>query len=246
MQSTARFLILSSFVTLLCCVAAAQGNPYDEAVLLQRIVDGLEQTQSAVRPPNAYQIVREYRLSGAKDSRSDSEVIAEVNFRPPNSKDYRIQTSSGSGKGLQVVRRLLDHEVAPAIDQSRTRLTRENYDFSYAGKAALEGQLCYILTLHPKRKEPDLISGQVWVDDHSFAVRQIEGDLAKSPSWWLKRVSVKLTFAEMGGSWLQTGMEATADVRIAGPHTLISRTLDYRPANDVALAGPSHPTTGYK
>jgi hypothetical protein len=230
-------------VTLLCCGALAQGYSYAETVPLKRIVDGLEQTQAGVRSPVPYQIVREYRLSGSNDSRSDSEVVAEVNFRPPHSKDYRIQKSSGSGRGLEVVRRLLDHEVASAIDKGRTNLTRENYDFSYGGEAMLDGQRCYILDLTPKRKEADLITGQVWVDDHSFVVRQIEGDLAKSPSWWIKRVRVKLMFSEMGGVWLQTGMEAKADVRIAGPHTLTSRTLDYRPADDFASAGLSLQST---
>ena len=238
-MAAARLLIISTFVTLLCCSAVAQGNSYAETVPLKRIVDGLEQTQAGVRSPVPYQIVREYRLSGSKDSRSDSEVVAEVDFKPPNTKDYTIEKSSGSGRGLQVVRRLLDHEVAAAINQGRTGLTRENYDFSYRGQTTLDGQLCYILELTPKRKEADLIKGQVWVDDHSFVVHRIEGELAKSPSWWLSRVGVKLTFSEMGGAWLQTGMEATADVRIAGRHTLTSRILDYRPATDFASAGLS-------
>lgn len=238
MTAAARLLILSTLVSLLCCGAVAQGNSYAKTVPLQRIVDGLEQAQAGVRSPVPYQIVREYRLSASNDSRSDSEVVAEVDFRPPNSKDYRIEKSSGSGRGLQVVRRLLDHEVAAALNQGRAALTPDNYDFRYGGQATLDGQPCYILELRPKRKEADLITGQVWVDEHSLVVRQIEGELAKSPSWWLRSVSVKLTFSEMGGAWLQTGMEATADVRIAGPHTLKSRTLDYRPANDVASAGP--------
>jgi hypothetical protein len=239
MRTATRSLIVSTFVTLLCYGAVAQGNSDAEAGPIKRIVEALEQTQAGVRSPVSYQIVREYKLSGAKDSRSDSEVTAEVDFRPPTSKDYRIQKSAGSGRGLQVVRRLLDHEVAAASNQGRTALTRENYDFTYSGEATLDRQRCYILQLQPKRKEVDLIAGQVWVDEHSFVVRQIAGELAKSPSWWVRSVSVKLTFSDVGGAWLQTGMEATADVRIAGPHTLTSRTLDYRPASDFASAGPS-------
>jgi hypothetical protein len=234
-----RFLIVSTIVTLLCCGALAQGNSDAETVPLKQIVDVLEQTQNGVRSPVSYQVVREYRLSGSKDSRSDSEVTAEVDFRPPTSKDYRIQKSFGSGRGLQVVRRLLDHEVETASNRARTALTRENYDFRYSGEARLDGQLCYILGLTPKRKEVDLIAGQVWVDEHSFVVHQIDGELAKSPSWWIRRVNVKLTFSDVGGAWLQTGMVATADVRVAGPHTLTSRTLDYRPADDFASAGSS-------
>lgn len=239
MRTATRWLFMGISVTLLCCGAVAQGNSDPASVPLNRIVDALEQSQAGLRPAVSYQIVREYRLSSSTDSRSDSEVVAELDFRPPATKDYRIQKSSGSGRGLEVVRRLLDHEVAVAGNDGRTALTRDNYDFSYVGDASLDSQRCYILELKPKRKEADLITGQIWVDEHSFVVRHIEGELAKSPSWWLKRVSVKLTFSEVGGAWLQTKMEATADVRIVGPHTLTSHTLDYRPANDIALVGPS-------
>jgi hypothetical protein len=41
-------------------------------------------------------------------------------------------------------------------------------------------------------------------------------------------------FDDRGGTWLQTEMEAVADVRIVGPHTLRSRILDYRTADQVA------------
>jgi hypothetical protein len=91
------------------------------------------------------------------------------------------------------------------------------------------------LGLKPRRKEKDLISGEVWVDKHSFFVRQIEGEVAKTPSWWLTKVRVKLVFADLQGTWLQISMEAVADVRIVGPHTLTSRILDYRGADVVAL-----------
>ena len=239
MRAVTRWLFMGIWVALQCCGALAQGNSYPTPLSLNRIIDALEEAQTGIRPAVSYQIVREYRLSGSTDSRSDSKIVAELNFRPPTTKDYRIQKSSGSGRGLQVVRRLLDHEVAMASNEGPSALTRENYDFGYIGDTRMNGQRCYILGLRPKRKETDLITGQIWVDEHTFVVRHIEGELAKSPSWWLKRVSVKLTFSEVGGAWLQTEMEATADVRIAGPYTLTSRTLDYRPANDFAAVGQS-------
>jgi hypothetical protein len=163
-------------------------------------------------------------------------VIAEVNFRPPTSKDYEIQNASGSKRGEEVVRRLLDHEVEASSDkgQGRTAITRENYEFTYVGEEALDGQRCYLLELKPKRKENDLIAGRAWVDKQSFFVRRIAGEVAKTPSWWLKRVRVNLVFADFEGTWLQTNMEAVADVRIVGPHTLTSRIVDYRRSDVVA------------
>jgi hypothetical protein len=127
-------------------------------------------------------------------------------------------------------------EVNSGSHNAEVALDRANYDFSDMGEAILDGQACYLLGLHPKRKDKGLIAGQAWVEKSSFVVRQIEGYLAKTPSWWLKTVRVKLTFADVKGTWLQTSIEAVADVRIAGPHTLTSRILDYQSADIIALA----------
>jgi hypothetical protein len=140
------------------------------------------------------------------------------------------------------VQRVLDHEKeASQGNKARTALTRDNYDFILAGEAVLDGRTCYVLGLKPKRKENDLISGTAWVDQHSFSILQIEGETAKSPSWWLKSVRVKLSFGDLSGTWLQTSMEAVADVRVFGFHTLTSRILDYR-GTDISASAMLVPT----
>ena len=213
---------------------------------LEAIIQAMQRAQAAGHPQASYQIIREYRLLGARDSKADSEVVAEVNFRPPAFKDYRIQTSSGSNRGQQVVRSVLDHEVEASstskTSKANSAISTDNYSFNYVGEATLDGRPCYILGLKPKRKEKELISGEVWVDQHSFFVRQIEGEVEKTPSWWLKKVRIKLVFADLEGMWVQTNMEATAEVRIVGAHTLTSRILDYRREDQVAAIPISTPS----
>ena len=235
-RAMTRWLKIGGSIAVFCCFGVAQQSTRGGNLSLNSIIEALERTQAGVGPQVPYQVIREYRLFGANDSSADSDVVAEVDFNPPASENYKIQKSSGSNRGQLVVRRVLDHEVEVTSngDQARTALNRNNYDFDYSGEATLDGQLCYRLGLKPKRKEKDLISGEVWVDEHSFFVRQIEGDIAKTPSWWLKKVHVKFTFADFDGTWLQAGMKAVADVRMVGPHTLTSRTLDYRGADKVA------------
>src|SRR5712672_4286512 len=202
---------------------------------LEAIIQSMQRAQAAGHPEASYQIIREYRLFGAKDSKADSEVVAEVNFKPPAFKDYRIQKSSGSNRGQQLVRSILDHEVEATSGNRKvsSALSTDNYSFNYLGEATLGGQPCYVLGLKPKRKEKELISGELWVDKHSFFVRQIQGEVEKTPSWWLKKVHVKLVFADLEGIWVQTSMDAVADVRIVGAHTLTSRILDYRREDQV-------------
>jgi hypothetical protein len=88
--------------------------------------------------------------------------------------------------------------------------------------------------LKPKRTDKNLILGKVWVDKHSFLVRQIAGESEKTISWWLKSVRIKVEFADLEGIWMQTRMEAVADVRIVGARILTSRILDYRKESEVA------------
>lgn len=221
-------------IALLCSVGAAQENNPSGPMPLDAIIQAMQKAQVTAHPQAAYQVIREYRLFGAKDSKSNSQVVAEVNFRPPAFKDYRIQSSSGSSRGQQLVRRVLDRETEETSNKASSAISTDNYNFNYIGEATLDGQACYVLGLKPKRKDKDLIAGEVWIDKHSFFVRQIKGEVEKTPSWWLKQVHIKLVFADLAGIWVQTSMEATADVRIVGTHTLTSRVLDYRRADQVA------------
>jgi hypothetical protein len=231
-----QWLAAGTSTVLLCCFGVAQSSTSPESISLNTLVDAMQSAQAKVRPQISYQVIRDYRIFGARNTESNSEVVAEVDFRPPANKQYRIQVASGSERARQVIRHVLDHEVEASTNKNRGQadINRSNYDFTYLGETVVDGQPCYRLGLRPKRNEKDLIVGEALVDQHSFLVRQVEGDVAKTPSWWLRKVHVKLEFAELEGTWLQTNMEAVADVRIVGVHTLTSRTLDYRGAGEVA------------
>src|SRR6266576_6871480 len=134
-----RLVVAGTVLLSLCGIAGAQESANSGRLALNLIVDAVEKAQSAIHPKFPYQVLREYRLSGRNSSTSNSNVVVEVNFRPPASKDYKIQRSSGSKRGEQVVRNLLDHEVETASNrsQARTAVTRDNYDFTYIGEVVL-------------------------------------------------------------------------------------------------------------
>jgi hypothetical protein len=235
-------LKVAGLTSLLCCFAMAQPSAQLAAPSLTSILQGMERSQSEVRQQTPYQVIREYSLSGVKSSSANAEVVAQVDFKPPIGKDYSIQKWSGSARGKQVVQRVLDHErEASKGDQGRTAVTRDNYDFIVLGDAVLDGRQCYVLGLKPKRREKDLISGSAWVDKSTFLIRHLEGETARTPSWWLKSVRIKLSFGDVSGVWLQTSMEAVSDVRLLGLHTLRSRIVDYR-GSDISASMELAPT----
>lgn len=168
MAMTRKWLVNGALIALLCSRAVAQETARSESMPLQAIIQSMQRAQFATLPKAAYQVIREYRLFGATNSKTNSEVVAELNFRPPAFKDYRIQKSSGSSRGQQLVRQVLDHEVEAAANKSSSAISTDNYGFDYIGETVLDGQACYILALKPKRRETDLISGEVWIDKHSF------------------------------------------------------------------------------
>ena len=242
LEITKAVLITGWLTPLLCSLAIAQQSASSGALSLSSIVQGMEKAQSEVRPQTPYQVIREYRLFGVESSSVNADVVAQVDFKPPTSKDYRIQKWSGSTRGKQIVQRVLDHETeASKGNQARTALTRDNYDFILMGDTVLDGRPCYVLGLQPKRKEKDLVSGSAWVDKGSFLVLHVEGETARAPSWWVKNVRIKVSFGDVSGAWLQTSMEAVADVRLLGFHTLRSRILDYR-GSDISASIKLAPT----
>jgi hypothetical protein len=238
-------------VATLCVSAVAPGQKSENAATqldFASVIHLLEQAQRSAKPQVSYQVIRQYQLSESNSSHVSSSVVAEVEYFPPDHETYLIQEHSGSSRGEQVVKRILDHESALVEagpgSWSATLLTRDNYSFTNLGESMLGGKSFYLLGLTPKRKEKELIVGRAWVDKRTFLIRQIEGQLAKSPSWWLKKVHVQIDFSEVSGLWLQTAMEATADVRFIGSQTLQAQTLDCRkPALVAARRDPKHERT---
>jgi hypothetical protein len=203
---------------------------------LQGIVANLEKAQLENRQHyQSYTLVRDYKLFSGNDRQAKSDVVARVSFVPPNRKTFTIDKVNGASRGEKIVRKILEHEVqTTAQDHGASVLNRENYSFALLGMAAVDGHPCYLLQMQPKHKREDLVEGRGWIDAETYLPRLIDGDLAKNPSWWLKRVHLTLSFADVGGMWLQTGTKAVADVRIFGEHTLTSRELNYEGGQAVA------------
>jgi hypothetical protein len=211
--------------------AQTQISAPTEKTIIARMAQARTQNRARLRP---YIVTRNYKLFGNEVSKSKSEVIADVTFVPPDSKKYRIQETSGSGVGQVLVRRVLAGEAEVEKDHFSTDLSADNYDFRFIREAVVNGQRCYLLELLPRRKEHRLLHGDVWVDADTYLPRRIEGVFAKSPSWWVRDVSVTFTYGDVGGMWLQTVTEAAADVRILGRSTMVSRDVKFKISELVA------------
>jgi hypothetical protein len=89
----------------------------------------------------------------------------------------------------------------------------------------------------PRRKDKTLLHGQIWVDATTYLLHRTEGEPGKAPSWWLRDARIVLVYGDVGGMWLQTASESTADVRLLGRHTMLSRDVEYKMSELVAATG---------
>ncbi len=233
--STRLAFLLVSFLGTLPLLSWSQ----TQTLGLEQILTRMDQVRATDHDHSvAYTVTREYHLTAQGSDQADSQVVAQVNFTPPGAKDYTIVKSQGGDRATGIVRKVLDQESSMAGHAQSHEVSAQNYNIALAGRDMIDGHDCYVLQLTPKRDAVELVRGKAWVDARSFELRRIAGKTAKSPSFWIKNLDVTVNYDEVKGVWLQTSTQATADVRIAGPHVLTSRELDVQTGTFSASARP--------
>lgn len=213
---------------------AAQTGKSDLATIVERMTRAQLDAHNSIRP---YQVTREYKFfQGEEDQTPDSHVLADVTYFPPDSKQFSIVNSTGGGRGQHVVKKVLEQETQMSGQWRQSALTDDNYKFSMMGEETLNGRRCFILGLEPRRDAKELLKGKAWVDAESYRVRQVQGEPAKSPSFWIKKLNLTLVFSDVQGMWLQTAVHADAEVRMFGRNVLNERDIDYRVGSAMAAA----------
>ncbi len=194
----------------------------------------------------SYTVTREYKIFDDETKAQDpgqkpsSQVLASVAFVPPNHKTFHIDSSEGSDRGKNIVQHILENESG-SKGKGPAPLTRENYDFELLGDDNINGQSCWVLGLKPKSDEKTKIRGKAWVDKNTYLVQQVQGEMSKTPSWWLKKVNTTVRFGNAGGMWLPVTTYSVADVRLFGKHVLTSQAVEIKTEEQVARTGQSHP-----
>jgi hypothetical protein len=212
--------------------AGTPGESPDLASLVKKITNAQLDNRENVKP---YSVTREYKVFGGDAVRPRTDVVAKVNFLPPNVKNYDIDQSTG-GMGEKVVRHILDHEVDAARDPRLMMVNQQNYEFTFLGDDVLAGDPCYKLQLTPKHDRKELLNATMWVDKNSYHILRLEGEPAKSPSFWVKDVHLVLEFGEVAGMWLQTHTLALAHLRFGGEYKLTSQDLGYNVSRSTVVS----------
>jgi hypothetical protein len=209
----------------------------------------MEQAQLANREhARPYTLTREYKLFDDESKAQkpgeepSSQVIANVEFVPPDYKSFQIETAQGSDRGTSIVRHILENESETSGKKTAPApLTRQYYEFKMAGEGMLNGQSCWVLLVKPRHDDKNMIKGKVWVNKDTYLTQQIQGEMARTPSWWLKKVELTIWYGNAAGIWMPTDTYAVADVRFFGKHVLTSKALKVATTGQVADSFPTIP-----
>jgi hypothetical protein len=234
-QQTTGLLFLYLVTVVACASAQTESTAPNATTIVARMSQARAENRSRLRP---YIVTRDYKLFGKERAKTKAQVIADVSFVPPNSKQYAIEQANGTGLGERIVRRMLESEAEVAKDYRSTDFSPDNYDFRFIREEEVSGHHCYVLELLPRRKDKNLLHGNIWVDATTYLLHRVDGRPAKGPSWWLREVRIVFLYSNVEGMWLQTASESTAKVRILGQHTMESRDVNYE-VSELVTAGSS-------
>lgn len=112
--------------------------------------------------------------------------------------------------------------------------TPANYTFEDRG-AHPDGSTS--LAVKPLRKDILLVNGTIFLRPDDGELMRLEGELAKAPSFWTRRVQIVRRYQRFLGIRMPVALETTAAVRIAGQSTF-RMIYEYESINGQHLGNP--------
>ncbi|MDR3796962.1 MAG: hypothetical protein P4K93_02345 [Terracidiphilus sp.] len=179
---------------------------------------------------HGYTGIRHYDLENPQFAKY-SHLVANVTCDPDGTMHFQIVSKEGWGSGNSSLRQALEmeSEFSRPMTRPMTQIDKENYELHMTGTALLNGRTAYVIDVVPKRQEVYLFQGKIWVDAEDYALARIDGQLAKTPSIWIRTVRFTLEFRKSGEYWFPSLSTSTSDVRVFGPTSVNIQFLGYSP-----------------
>ena len=208
--------------------ASAQPGSVSEPVTANAVMDrvaAMDKVRSEAM--KGYVSIRTYHLECHCLSHKEADMVVQMSYQAPSSKEFTVLSESGSGAIRdRVFKKLLEaeQESMQQEQQGRSALTPENYKFQLLEYEERENDNFYLLDAQPRSRNKFLFRGKIWVDATDFAITRIEGEPAVNPSWWTERTEFKRRYVKIGKFWLPQTNESETKVRAFGKAVL---AIDY-------------------
>ena len=185
------------------------------AALIRRVVAQTTRAGIAVR---AIRRLEAGTLAGGHRGWMD----VETSVSPSGAFSWNVLGEGGSERTREKVFRAVlaaEAEAWQAGARDATAISLANYEFTTESTPA-NGAMR--VRLKPRRSDPKLIEGTLTVsaDGHPLL---LEGRLVKSPSFWVRSVTIVKKFARIGDVSLPVAIESLADVKMVGKSSFSMR-----------------------
>jgi hypothetical protein len=202
--------------------------------LIQRVVSQTTRSGIAVRGTRHLE-------AGTVSGKHRGWMDVETSVTPSGVFSWSVVREGGSERTRdRVFKAVLEAEGAAwrAGARDATALSLDNYEFipldSNDGRMRLQ--------LKPRRADSKLITGTLTVNDDGHPLL-LEGRLAKSPSFWVRSVTIVKRYARVGGVSLPVVIESLADVKMFGKSSFSMHyhysAVDGRSVGHSASAAPA-------
>lgn len=179
------------------------------------------------------------------ETSQSGEFELERHYVAPHTLQFKaIRFTGDSFVKTNVIARLLQSEVdhLQKDDLSLTALSPANYKFSYKGTNDIEGRVLHVFQVKPRKKRAGLFKGRIYLDAYSGSLVRAEGNVVKSPSFFIKRVEFVQDYADVNGFTLPTHVHSEARARIVGRAVVDIYQRDYQPVASPVQARQQAPT----
>ena len=199
----------------------------DPATVIQRIDAAVQARYNTVLEFTA---IERYAVFRGKDNATPvAQMTVKDTYRKGVGKTYAVLSQSGS----EVVLRL---GLKPLLDRERVINQPGNLQQSWFDSSNYEmkpkpglveqvnGRNCLVLAVAARRKAPNTIDGNIWVDAKDYSLAQIAGVASKSPSAFAGTTHMMRQYAQIDGFPMATHARAESNSLLLG-RTVV--TIDY-------------------
>jgi hypothetical protein len=210
---------------------AGAGQQMEGAAILQKVdaavkarVDGIE----------GYTVREHYAVFRSKDEvHPVAEMTVKTTYKQETGKSYEILSESGSALMRNLVlHAILDNEQhvnEPGVREGAW-ITTANYAVQVkpGGIQRVDGRDCVALALSPRRKEPFLVAGTLWVDAQNGEIVRLEGIGSRSSSTFTGPAKMMRQYVDIDGYGEATHARAESDSFLFGKTVVTIDYKDYR------------------
>jgi hypothetical protein len=161
-----------------------------------------------------------------------AQMVVSVTCGLDGTESFRVVSEQGwKTANSRVLRKMLDSEseTSRPLEFAKARITSDNYTFQLIEAAPFDGRQAYVIDVTPKRQDEFLFRGRIWVDAEDYALVLVEGDLARSPSFWIRSVHFTQQYRKNGEYWFPWSTTSVNEARIFGKTEVDIHYFDYVP-----------------